>query len=736
MMSVIIFCPCIYADQDYSIQQAPLLSIGTQKPKVDFSYAFGMPHRLTVALPDSSDKTLLDVRPDCLSMSWSYDDLRHTPLASYLAVRTSWYMNVWPELDGKKLPSTHYGRAENSLPVLDINFEGDHGSVKLETVGGKTAAITKIELINNDVSEHQFSLVSDVNGFGEVPGYVEKKLATDYILAGWGDAADRVLVLGIGAQEFPVHGNNSIALKWTLAPGQSRIGWLIRPYRGYEADIAKLRTQDWSRQFQDSKRVWQDLLSRAVRIQIPDDGVANAYYAGLADIFIMREPVADGYIAGVPGTEMYRAAEPYEPGIAAIALDQAGLHDDARNGYQMCLDQQGVNGDWADPKGWGHRFWASSGFKAWVIMEHYKLTNDKKYLKQCYPRMLASSRFQELQRTKTRMLENGNRPLTYGLMPRGVGDCGLDAGDGWYGVFYPHNIWSVYGDKMTLEAARFLGKSKDIAELERIYNQAYKDLLTSLEKGSIQEKDYRWLPGSPACKLGSRWGVLNAAFPCRLLAPDDELITGTLKFIESQMSPGGIPIHTGWMIDGMWVAIALDNVAEVKLVRGEGDAFAAYLYSVLNHGTPLYSWCEERGQQPGTQKTSGDRQHLWTPVAVVRGIRDCLVFEDGNDLHLARGTDCSWLASGKSVGISKAPTHFGAVTYSVAYNALNNTVSGFVDFPKSPTLSSGILHIRMPGNRRIKSLSTGLHTEIINDGQAIKLLKPAGEFQFIAQLEN
>ena len=55
---------------------------------------------------------------------------------------------------------------------------------------------------------------------------------------------------------------------------------------------------------------------------IPDSVVQHAFYAGLADCFIMREPVTDEFIAGTPGTEKYRSASPGEPSIVSILLDQ------------------------------------------------------------------------------------------------------------------------------------------------------------------------------------------------------------------------------------------------------------------------------------------------------------------------------------------------------------------------------------------------------------------------------
>ena len=377
------------------------------------------------------------------------------------------------------------------------------------------------------------------------------------------------------------------------------------------------------------------LLDRAARFQVPDPGIVNGFRACLADLFIMREPVAGGAIAGVPGTEAYRAANSFEAGIMAIALDQMGLHDKAEMGYRACLEMQEPDGNWDDPQGWGHLMWGGAGFKAWAAMEHYRLTGDRQFLERVYPRLAASSRWQERQRSRTRTEQGTKRSLAYGLMPRGMGDCGLmDDGD-LYGVFLPHNIWAVYADKLALEAAEILGQTGDGDELRRIYETGRADLLTALDRGAIREADYRWIPGVAGKTSGSRWGALNALFPCRLLPPDHELISGTIRKIESNMSPGGIPIHTGWLADGMWVAITLDNLAEAHLTRHNGDAAARYLYATLNHATPLVTWCEERGPEPGTKKCTGDRQHLWTPVAVVRCLRDCLVMEEGDNLELA-----------------------------------------------------------------------------------------------------
>ena len=368
-------------------------------------------------------------------------------------------------------------------------------------------------------------------------------------------------------------------------------------------------------------------------------------------------------------------------------------------------------------------------------MEHYRLTGDKQYLAEMYPRMIASSRFQERQRARTRTDED-KRSMTYGLMPRGMGDGGLWNDGDLYGVFFTHNIWPVYADRCSLEAAEILGKTEDVAELKKIYETARADLLAALDRGAIKEKDYRWIPGVPGKTSGSVWGALNIAYPCGLLPVDHELVNGTLRHIEANISKGGLALGLGWMGDGVWMAMSLDNVAEMHLARGNGDAAAKYLYAVLNHGTPLYTWCEERGQEPGSADTSGDRQHEWTPVAVVRLLRDMMVMESGDGLNLALGTERHWLASGKPVGITAAPTHFGPVSYRMQYDAAKSQVSGEAMFAENSTAAWSVLHIRLPGGLRVKSVNAESKATVLPDGSGIRWTAPRGTLKFQVTVGN
>jgi tetratricopeptide (TPR) repeat protein len=713
---------------------------------IHFSYSFAPPHRLTVALPDSSHKTLLDCQPGNLRMAWSYDNLLDKPLASLIIPKTEWEVVLKPEIDRHHFAQTSWKRlglssdhdanhdAPGWLPVLDYLCQEGSVYLRMIVVGAQNAAIIRIDSENQDSIPHQVTLVTEKPGgwSGQNPAWVQADWDADVLLAGWAERADRIIVFQIGGDTQPVIGPTSLTMSWEIAPGETRQAWIIRPYRAYHSSLPVLRRKDWQTEFDQGIKSWLDLIDRATQITLPDRDIQAAFYAGLADCFVMREPVADGTIAGCPGTELYRAAAPYEPAILAILLDQVGLHEEAAAGYQMCLDQQGADGNWADPQGWAHGMWGTGGMKAWFILEHYRQTGDRQYLEANFPHLLANSGWQERQRQKTRYLIDGQRPLTYGLMPRGMGDGGLMGEDGtFYGVFYPHNFFAVYADALALEAAHILNKTSDIAELEVIYQKASADLLLSLELGGIQEEDYRWIPGVPGHTVGSRWGALYSVFPCGILANDHPLVTGTLLKIESQLSPGGIPLNTGWLKDGMWVAITLDNLAEVLLRRGEADRAIAYLSATLEHGTPLLSWCEERGPEPNSSHCTGDRQHLWTPLAVSRFLRDALVMEAGETLHLAWGTERTWLISGRQVGVKGMSTYFGPISYEIRCDPADQSISGWIDLTKChpPQLK---LHLRLPAGKRLINLTSTMVVEWNAAEESLTWEKPVGRSEFRA----
>ncbi len=748
--TAILSCPVSFPEYgNYRIQYAYNDPKGTRiddtfewlTEPVNFFYAFGTPHRITVAQPDHSSKTLLDVTDSTLTLSWTYEDLNYYPYSSFREIKADWHIVMQPQLDGKPFPHTSWTRAKGYLPLMENRYESPEVNVLLEAVGAEEAGVIKITLTNHGDRTHHVRLpwICPGNLKGHNPGWVDETLPTDHLLAGWNGPADQVLILGLGADEYPLDPKmvTQLNMDWSLAPHETRTGYLIRPYDKFARDLDSMRQVDWGARFDAGRDTWENLLNKASRIMLPDSGVIKAYYAGLADIFIMREPVGRGYIATVPGTNGYRSGpNAFESAIATVALVQAGLDQEAEIGYRVNWDLQTEDGDWTEPGGWGHWMWAGTGYKAWAAHEYFQHTRDTAFLEKRYRQMLAASRWQHRMRQRTQKLNpDGSRPLTYGLMPMGMGDGGLKNDDSYYGIYYTHNIWPVYADSLAYRSALILGREDEARELKAIYDEARENLLRAMREGAIVEPDgTRWLSAVPGKATSSScWGLLAPAHTTGLLPADDELMTHTLARAEQQLSPGGLPVHTGWMVDGMWVAMALNDFAQVHLMRDEADRAVSYLYATLNHGTPFYSWCEERGQFPGSRQMSGDIQHLWTPIAVARYVRDMLIMEQNDTLHLARGIARRWLSSGQPIGVKKASTRFGDVTYQIHYDARRSRLIGEIIFPENHPPFETQLHALLPAGWKLTRTSAG---KLLPDGSGIRFASSEGTVRFEATVKK
>ena len=101
-------------------------------PRVDFSYAFATPHRITVGRPDSSDRTRLDLQPGSLRMAWTYEDLTHFPLAAFVTPATAWDIGLAPQVDGKPLATSRWTRLDGFLPALENVYQSPTATFRLE----------------------------------------------------------------------------------------------------------------------------------------------------------------------------------------------------------------------------------------------------------------------------------------------------------------------------------------------------------------------------------------------------------------------------------------------------------------------------------------------------------------------------------------------------------------------------------------------------------------------------
>ena len=93
--------------------------------------------------------------------------------------------------------------------------------------------------------------------------------------------------------------------------------------------------------------------------------------------------------------------------------------------------------------------------------------------------------------------------------------------------------------------------------------------------------------------------------------------------------------------------------------------------------------------------------------------------ELGNELHLGLGIPRAWLVSGEPVGITKAPTHFGHISYQLTYSIETQSIQGYVSLPADKQVDT-VLHLRLPAGMHVYTLTDGVQCAFVGAAQLIR----------------
>lgn len=653
--------------------------------KVDYSYAFSAPHRLTLSQPSAPFKVLADICTQSMMLSWSYQSLLNSTYNVWQPPVVSWKLEASLWADGERLPYTAWRRDVGGVPAFIAECRGKGVWAELYGIAVEGGAAVRLKVRSEDARPHKVDwIIEHKNGWViSNPAWIDGK-NPNLLTCMQNEKADRVLADVMGADEYPVvHrpseaaaaavpmssmagkdrflAQKSVVAVFNVAPDAGRTGSLYIPYNStVSEDLEALSAFDCEAAIEAAADCWRDYLKLHCRLILPDEGMSDAFLASLADLFVMREPLDDKTCAVVCGTEVYRSTNDGEPVLTDTVFDRMGYENEVARDMPVHLGGQGKDGNWNTPQGWCMTIWSAAGNKSAFAWNHYQLTGSKTFLKSVYPAMKASSAWQRRMRLST---QNDPDPTCRGLMPRGMGDCGMMNGDDYFGVFYAHNCGALIADRITLAAARELGREQDAAQLEGWVKEASEALAASIRANAVVENGVPHIPSGPKMFSNtSRYGSLNPCFS-GVLAFDDPLIQGTLCWLEQDISEGGLPKDLGWLKNGLWVAIALDNLSKAYLEADLGDKAVRYLYPTVNHASPFNTWCEERGACKNSDQKTGDMEHLWTPVALCGYLLDALCLPTEKGLRLASGTPRPWLAVSNAIGIQELRVPGGRISY-------------------------------------------------------------------------
>lgn len=448
------------------------------------------------------------------------------------------------------------------------------------------------------------------------------------------------------------------------------------------------------------------------------------------------------------------AAETY---MILAALDLLGSHQAAEDGFDqwvslpMACNSRGHH-DWAlpdrpnglfsegdgcmthavGPPGAGghmdgvHAF--GPGSIGWALIEHYRLTDDKKWFKSSAPRIKANVEWMLRQRRVVKdMVPGGDRLWCKGLQP--ALQVTPDSGGLWMQFYECEAYYWIavahFADALaTIDPAEG-GRLKAEAEAYR------KDLLAAVERSialspvvPVRDGTYHsiipfacyvrglstgawgWQRDGSGRHVGPMyWETVQSAAPlispAGLLTPDDVRVQGYLDVLEDRLLLENPNIdNRDWFAAGWQYQGGLERTANVHLAA---DDIPAFLRSFLN--CYAIDILPDQGYIFREHATGGPPDKIFEEAAFLERFRNMLLMEQGDCLWIARGAPRAWLEQGEKISVKNAPTHFGTLAYEIVSAVDNGKITATVEMPARKAPKEVLLRFRHPKSSPIKSVT-------------------------------
>jgi len=383
------------------------------------------------------------------------------------------------------------------------------------------------------------------------------------------------------------------------------------------------------------REYWSDLLARGAEVSVPDEKALNTYRASLVQAWIGNDgtvvKAGEGFYDG-----LFLRDGAYQ--IHAYAL--AGYLREARPMIEEFLKYQSAAGQLVSQEGQLD----GNGQGIWGVWAHWRLTGDDAWLRGVYPTMKRASEWLG----RTRVKEPAPQGLFPGILPPSVADGEfLWAGDH---QIVGYDVWNLRGVACTLDAARALGNTEDVVWLERLQADYREAVIAALDAAGRADFAASYQPG------GTDWGDLELLYPTELFPPADPRVTRTLDRVRPTFREGVMPWRpeTGETIHPYMSTF----VTQDSLARGEQEHVVRDFYWYLLHTTSAHGFPE--GVYDRTRTAWSDTlPHLWAAAEYIILLRNMLIREAGDELHLLGAVPPHWLQPGREVIFDRAPTTFG-----------------------------------------------------------------------------
>jgi hypothetical protein len=399
------------------------------------------------------------------------------------------------------------------------------------------------------------------------------------------------------------------------------------------------------------RRTWRAQEAGMMQIDVPEAKVLDTYRAAIAEILSSRYRTPTGWVQGSNKLQ-YQAFWIRDGTIDTQALDVAGLHVQAAQNLAFLDTFQQPDGLFisrADQ-------YDGLGQALWALDRHAQLSQDPAYAAAQLPRI--GTAIDWLSTTTAR------DPL--GLLPPGNPQDNELA----YGHIAGDDLWAAAGLRSAIADAVLAGRG-DLAAVWQAVDDRFESALNSAIAAAVARAGR--IPPVLDASGGQDWGNYDAAYPVAVLAPTSPAVEATLAWARAHMVQG-LPTYD----DGRSLHDYLGfSVFQTELAAGDVSDAVAGLYAELAHTTSTDGGWEWDIAPFGARAS---RINL-SPHGTFAGdyvtlLRNMLVTEDASgDVNLLAGASPAWLAPGRHITVTGAPTAAGVISFTERSGTYGETLT-------------------------------------------------------------
>ena len=200
-----------------------------------------------------------------------------------------------------------------------------------------------------------------------------------------------------------------------LNPGEKAVFEFCLPHSPVSAARAKILSgQSFTEKFEECKSFWQEKLSHAARIRLPEKRIEEMIQAGLMHLDLITYGIeSDGILA--PSVGIYLPIGTESSPIIQV-FNSMGLQETARRSLMYFFSKQRDDGMIQNFGG----YMGETGSVLWMHGEYYRYTHDTAWVKQIEPKLLKSCEF--LLQWRDRNKKESLRGKGYGMIDGKVAD--------------------------------------------------------------------------------------------------------------------------------------------------------------------------------------------------------------------------------------------------------------------------------------------------------------------------